>query len=174
MGLTLILGGVRSGKSRLAEELANSCPPVTYLATALPGDPEMTARIARHRQRRPPEWRTAEEPWDVATVASRHLTHGCVLLECLTLWLTNRMVGLPERAGQTDEEILRAVDALSAAGQGATGRLIVVSNEVGCGLMPANDLARRFGDLLGEANQRLAAKADRVFVCWAGLPHRLK
>ena len=95
--LTLILGGVRSGKSRLAEELAAAAPPVIYLATALAGDPEMVERIARHRQRRSPDWRTIEEPWNVVSAVAEPLRDGCVVLECLTLWLTNLMLGSPQR-----------------------------------------------------------------------------
>ena len=89
--LTLVLGGVRCGKSRFAEQLAAACPPVTYLATALAGDAEMADRIARHRQRRSPHWRTVEESWDVVAAVGQHLSRGCVVLECLTLWVTNLM-----------------------------------------------------------------------------------
>ena len=172
--LTLILGGVRSGKSRFAETLAAATPPVIYLATALAGDPEMVERIARHRQRRSPDWRTIEEPWNVVSAVAEPLRDGCVVLECLTLWLTNLMVGLPQRPGLENEDILAEVDALIGAAQAGSGRLIVVSNEVGCGVIPANDLGRRFVDVLGEANQKLATAADEVFACWAGIPHKLK
>jgi adenosylcobinamide kinase/adenosylcobinamide-phosphate guanylyltransferase len=172
--LTLILGGVRSGKSRFAEEMAAAAPPVTYLATALAGDPELAERIARHRQRRSPDWRTIEEPWNVVSAVAEPLRDGSVVLECLTLWLTNLMVGLPERPALEPADILAEVDALIAAAQAGSGRLIVVSNEVGCGVIPANDLGRRFVDVLGEANQKLASAADEVFACWAGIPHKLK
>jgi adenosylcobinamide kinase/adenosylcobinamide-phosphate guanylyltransferase len=172
--LTLILGGLRSGKSRLAEEMAAAAPPVTYLATALACDPEMAERIARHRHRRSPDWRTVEEPWNVVSVVAEHVKDGCVVLECLTLWLTNLMVGLPQRPAREHADILAEIDALIGATQAGAGRLIVVSNEVGCGVIPANDLGRRFVDVLGEANQKLAIAADEVFACWAGIPHRLK
>jgi adenosylcobinamide kinase/adenosylcobinamide-phosphate guanylyltransferase len=172
--LTLIVGGVRSGKSRLAEELAAASPPVTYVATALAGDAEMAERIARHRKRRSPDWRTVEEPWDVVATLSKHLGNGCVVLECLTLWLTNLMLGLPQHPARGDAEILTEVDALVHTAQAGDGHVIVVSNEVGCGIMPANELARRFADILGEANQRLASVAGEVFACWAGIPHKLK
>jgi adenosylcobinamide kinase/adenosylcobinamide-phosphate guanylyltransferase len=172
--LTLILGGVRSGKSRLAEELAAANPPVIYLATALAGDAEMAERIARHRRRRSPDWRTVEEPWDVVAALKKHLSDGCVVLECLTLWLTNLMLGLPQHAARDDASILGEVDALIGVAGSGNGRLIVVSNEVGCGIMPANELSRRFADVLGEANQRLASAAEEVFACWAGIPHKLK
>ena len=172
--LTLILGGVRSGNSRLAEEMAAAAPSVTYLATALAGDPEMAERIARHRQRRSPDWRTVEEPWNVVSAVTEHLRDGCVVLECLTLWLTNLMLGLPQRPAREHADILAEVDGLIGAAQAGSGRLIVVSNEIGCGVIPANDLGRRFVDVLGEANQKLAIAADEVFACWAGIPHRLK
>jgi adenosylcobinamide kinase/adenosylcobinamide-phosphate guanylyltransferase len=173
--LTLVLGGVRSGKSRLAEQLAAAGPPVTYIATAHAGDEEMAHRIAVHRQRRPAEWTTIEEPWEVVRAVSMHASAGSVLLECLPLWLTNLLVGLPGKPAKAEADILAEVDALiEAAHTAPSDRLIVVSNEVGCGVMPANELARRFGDLLGEANQRLAAGAAEVYGCVAGISYRLK
>jgi adenosylcobinamide kinase/adenosylcobinamide-phosphate guanylyltransferase len=181
--LVLVLGGVRSGKSRFAEQLAATSPPVTYLATAQAGDAEMARRIARHQERRDrydPPWRTVEEPWEVVRAArSAHgsgaeLAQGCVLLECLPLWLTNLLVGLPGRPGLADEAVLAEVRALAGAAAAAAGRTVVVSSEVGCGLMPANALARRFGDLLGEANQILASAAAEVYACLAGIPLRVK
>jgi adenosylcobinamide kinase/adenosylcobinamide-phosphate guanylyltransferase len=176
--LTLVVGGARSGKSRHAEQLAAAHPAVIYLATAHAGDPEMAQRIARHRRRRAeqaPGWRTVEEPWDVAaTVAAHDAADGCVLLECLTLWVTNLMLGLPGRQALADAEIDRQVERLIDVARAGAGRLIVVSNEVGCGIVPENALARRFGDVLGEANQRLAAVATEVVGCVAGIPVRIK
>jgi adenosylcobinamide kinase/adenosylcobinamide-phosphate guanylyltransferase len=181
--LTLVVGGVRSGKSRWAERLASAYPRVTYLATGQAGDAEMAGRIAAHRQRRAreaPSWRTVEEAWDVpAALAAAGRAEGagpepCVLLDCLPLWLTNLLVGLPGRPALDDAAVGGRVDALLAAARAAAGRVIVVSAEVGCGIMPANALARRFGDLLGAANQRLAADAAEVYACLAGLPLRLK
>lgn len=175
--LTLVLGGVRSGKSRLAEQLAAAYSPVTYLATAQAGDAEMAERITRHRQRRaqrPTPWRTVEEPWHVVETVRAHGDAGCVLVECLTLWLTNLLMGLPERAAQDDERILATMANLAEAAQQVPARVIAVSNETGCGIMPMNALARRFGDLLGEANQRLAAAATEVYGCVAGIPLRVK
>jgi adenosylcobinamide kinase/adenosylcobinamide-phosphate guanylyltransferase len=174
--LILVLGGVRSGKSRVAEQLALASPPVTYLATARPGDEEMMERIGRHRERRAalsPPWHTVEEPWDVVEVIES-VPGGCVLLECLTLWLTNLLLGVPGRDALGDDEIRERVRRLALVGANAAARLIVVSNEVGCGLMPPNALARRFGDLLGEVNQLLAATASEVYACWAGIPLRLR
>jgi adenosylcobinamide kinase/adenosylcobinamide-phosphate guanylyltransferase len=177
--LTLIVGGVRSGKSRFAEGLAGDLPQVTYLATAVawPGDAEMEARILRHRQRRaqrPVPWRTVEEPWRVAEAVRTSGQAGCVLVECLTLWVTNLLTGLPGRPGLADEEILAAVTDLAVAAQHAQARVLVVSNEVGCGIVPDNPLGRRFTDLLGEANQQLAGAAEEVYGCLAGIGRRWK
>ena len=181
--LTLIVGGVRSGKSRFAEQLAAAHPPVTYLATAratLEGtdaDAEMAERIARHRQRRaqfPTPWQTVEEPWEVPAVVAAHQGTGSVLVECLTLWLTNLVLGGAGQPALADAEILARVDALAATARESMARVLVVSHEVGCGIMPVNALARRFADLLGEANQRLAAAAEEVYGCMAGIPLRLK
>lgn len=171
--LTLVTGGVRSGKSRRAEQLAASMEPVTYLATAQAGDAEMARRIAGHRLRRPAAWTTVEEPWDVAAVIARH-ADGCLLLECFSLWLTNLLVGLPGHPGIDDAEVRAKVDSLIGAVARAGGQVVVVSAEVGCGIMPVNDLARRFADLIGEANQRLAEAADDVDWCVAGIPVRIK
>jgi adenosylcobinamide kinase/adenosylcobinamide-phosphate guanylyltransferase len=179
--LVLVLGGVRSGKSRFAEQLAAGQPPVTYLATAQAGDDEMARRIRLHQQRRADrgwDWHTVEEPWDVAGAVAAHFRNqpdaGCVLLECLTLWLTNLLVGLPQRPALADTGVLAAVERLEETIAAGPGRVVVVSNEVGCGIMPVNELARRFGDLLGEANQRLARRASEVYACWAGIPVRIK
>ncbi|MBY0523999.1 MAG: bifunctional adenosylcobinamide kinase/adenosylcobinamide-phosphate guanylyltransferase [Gemmataceae bacterium] len=169
--LTLVVGGVRSGKSRLAEMLARTAPPLTYLATAQAGDAEMAQRIALHRERRAaeqPAWRTIEEAWDVAGVLAAH-RNGCLLLECLTLWVTNLLVGDSRHRALDDDAVRARIGELAEAIAKATGRIIVVSNETGCGIIPPNALARRFGDLLGEANQRLAAMASSVYWCVAGI-----
>ena len=175
--LTLVLGGMRSGKSRFAEDLARATPPVVYLATAVPGDEEMSRRVAAHRERRAqyqPAWQCIEEPWHVAHAVHSHGANGCLLVECLTLWITNLVLGLSGRAGLADAEILAEVDALADVAGAAPGRVIIVSSEVGCGIVPVPALARRFGNLLGEANQRLAAAAVEVHVCVAGIPLRIK
>ena len=172
--LALVLGGIRSGKSRWAEQLAAVRPPVTYLATAQAGDAEMARRIAEHKQRRPADWKTIEEPWDIAAVVARQNADGCLLVECLSLWLTNLLVGLPGRMPLDDAGIRAAVANLVKEIQLAKGRIVIVSNETGCGIMPDNVLARRFGDLLGEANQQLATIASEVYWCVAGIPVRIK
>lgn len=168
---TLILGGVRSGKSRLAERLAvQSGAAVTYLATAdAAGDAELQARIAAHRARRPAHWGLVEEPLalaDALTAACR--PDGCVLVECLTLWLAN-LVWQPDGA-RLDAELA----ALDATLPGLPGQLILVGNEVNLGIIGADAQTRRYGDLAGELHQRLAAQCDRVLFTVAGLPMVLK
>jgi len=167
---TLILGGVRSGKSRLAEQLArDSGRPVTYLATATASDDEMRARIAAHRQRRPAGWRLIEEPLALPAVLESACGAGqCVLVECLTLWLANLLWA--EESWRLDRE-LAALDALLP---GLPGQVIFVSNEVNMGVIPVNDLARRYGDLAGSLHQRIAAQAGQVVLTVAGLPLVLK
>lgn len=175
--LTLVLGGVRSGKSRCAEQIALAHPPATYLATAQAGDVEMAGRIAEHQRRRMafvPAWQTVEEPWDIAAVMVGQRGDGCLLVEDLGLWLTNLLVGVPGRPPCDDSAARAEVGRLLAAIESAAGRVIVVSPEAGCGVVPVNALARRFIDLVGEANQRLAAAAGEVFLCVAGIPVAIK
>lgn len=162
---TLVIGGARSGKSRYAEQLVTSLqPPWTYVATAQPSDHEMAARIEEHRNRRGAPWRTVEAPLDlVATLQSLSAT---ALVDCLTLWLSNLMFA--ER--DVDAEFERLEQLLDAPKL----PLVMVSNEVGSGIVPDNALARRFRDLQGRLNQRVAARADRVVLVVAGLPMVLK
>jgi adenosylcobinamide kinase / adenosylcobinamide-phosphate guanylyltransferase len=166
----LVLGGVRSGKSRHAEELAaRHGGPVAVIVTATAGDEEMAARIAAHRARRPGRWRVLEEPialgralLDVARPDS------VVIVDCLTLWLTNILT-------QPDESLLpRQSDALLAAVQSVEGSVILVSNEVGSGIVPVSELARRFIDAAGSLHQRLARACDQVVWIVAGLPVTVK
>lgn len=167
---TLILGGVRSGKSRLAEQLAlESGLPVTYLATAQPGDPEMAARIAHHRQRRPGHWRLVEEPYQLAEALREHARDGhCVLVECLTLWLTNLLLDPdPSRYRRQREALLAALPTLP-------GRIILVGNETNMGVIPMGELSRRFCDESGWLHQELAQICERVLLTVAGLPLTLK
>ena len=175
MGETvLILGGARSGKTRAAERIAAEAPPVTYLATATldPGDPEMVARIDGHRAGRPSGWTTREVPRELA--AELVAAGGSVVVDCVTLWLSNLMLGLGGGPALGDDAILGAVDRASEAARGGRARVVWVSNEVGSGVVPENALARRFADLQGWANQRLAASSDAVHLCVAGLTLRLK
>jgi adenosylcobinamide kinase/adenosylcobinamide-phosphate guanylyltransferase len=168
--ITLVLGGARSGKSRYAESLIAALPPPwqppwSYLATAEAGDTEMAARIATHRARRGPQWQTLEAPRDlVAALKSRETMP--VLVDCLTLWLSNLMLA----DADIDAEIARLEAALADTG----APVVLVANEVGSGIVPDNPLGRRFRDLQGVLNQRMAARADRVVFVVAGLPLAIK
>jgi adenosylcobinamide kinase/adenosylcobinamide-phosphate guanylyltransferase len=162
----LVIGGARSGKSSYAERQAlESGLAVTYVATSEVRDAEMAERIAHHRNRRPAEWRTIEEPLLLAdTLCRAAATDACVVVDCLTLWLTNVLLG------ERQEEIDRLLGALP----GLPGRILLVSNEVGWGIVPENALARRFRDEQGRLNQRIAAIATDVTLVAAGLPLSLK
>ena len=165
-GLTLVLGGARSGKSRYAEGLIAAWPPPwTYLATAEAGDAEMAARIAAHRLRRGSPWQTVEVPRNLAD-ALQSCRGQPALVDCLTLWLSNLMLA----DADLDAEVVRLEGALAAA----AAPVIVVANEVGSGIVPDNPLGRRFRDWQGTLNQRIAAAADRVVLVVAGLPLVLK
>jgi adenosylcobinamide kinase/adenosylcobinamide-phosphate guanylyltransferase len=163
--LTLVLGGARSGKSRYAEGLITTLPPPwIYLATAQAHDAEMAERIAAHRARRGADWHTIEEPHDIASVLAAD--HGTILIDCLTLWLSNRMLA--------DANMDAELDALEVGLDVCLSPKVLVSNEVGFGIVPDNTLARRFRDLQGHLNQRLAARADRVVLVVAGIPVMVK
>lgn len=166
-GLTLVLGGARSGKSRYAESLIEALPPPwIYLATAEARDAEMAKRIAAHRARRDRHWRTIEAPHDLAGALGAAPTGSAVLVDCLTLWLSNRMLA--------EADMDREIDALEAALANHDGPAVLVTNEVGAGIVPDNALARRFQDLQGTLNQRIAARASRVVLMVAGLPLQVK
>jgi adenosylcobinamide kinase / adenosylcobinamide-phosphate guanylyltransferase len=161
--LTLVLGGARSGKSRYAESLITArAPPWIYLATGQAGDDEMAQRIAAHRARRNVGWQTIEVPHDLPGALDAAAAQVPLLVDCVTLWLTNRMLA----EADVDAEIARLEDALARR----TSAAVLVSNEVGYGIVPENALARRFRDAQGWLNQRLAARADRVVLVVAGLP----
>ena len=167
---TLILGGARSGKSALAERLAaTSNLEVVYLATSTAGDAEMAARIAHHRARRPAGWRVVEEPLRLAdALRAESAPHRCVLVDCLTLWLTNLLCAAD--AESFTRETSQLLDILP----NLPGRTILVSNEVGQGVVPLGELTRRFVDEAGRLHQVLAAACDRVVLTVAGLPLPLK
>lgn len=167
--LTLVLGGARSGKSVHAERLIGSRAAV-YVATTEVRDDEMAERVATHRARRGDGWHTIEEPLDLAGVLARDFDRRPVLIDCLTLWLSNVM--LADRPVQAD--IGAEIKALCAALAAAPGPVICVSNEVGLGIVPDNALARRFRDEAGRLNQAVAAVAQRVDFIAAGLALRMK
>ncbi len=166
--VTLVLGGARSGKSRHAEALVESQPGACiYLATAQAGDGEMAARIAAHRARRDARWTTVEEPLDLTAALGQACgPDRAVLVDCLTLWLSN-LLG----AGR---DVAAECDGLLAALPEFKGPVVLVSNEVGQGVVPDNALARRFVDHAGRLHQDLAAAAQRVVFMTAGLPQELK
>jgi len=168
--ITLVLGGARSGKSRYAENLFGMLgpawpPPWVYVATAEAGDEEMAARVEAHRARRDNKWRTIEVPRDVGAALSENAKVP-VLIDCLTLWLSNLMLA--------DADVSAEVDRLETALVAAAAPVVLVSNEVGGGIVPEHPLGRRFRDLQGVFNQRMAARADRVVLMVAGLPLALK
>lgn len=172
--LILILGGARSGKSTYAQQMAEEDGrPVTFVATAVAFDAEMTARIAAHRAERPAHWLTLEAPAAVgAAVRQQALQGGVVLLDCLTLLANNVLLALPDpENGPAAQAALDAeVDALVDAWATGENDWIIVSNEVGLGLVPEYPLGRVYRDVLGRANQRLARSATRVIFMVAGLP----
>ena len=164
--LTFVLGGARSGKSRYAESLITALPPPwVYVATAEASDDEMAERIKRHRERRGVQWRTIEAPRELAKALSA-CGDGPVLIDCLTLWLSNLMLA----EANIEEETAQLEKTLVAA----HGPVVLVANEVGSGIVPSYPLGRRFRDLQGILNQRIAARAERVILMVAGLPLALK
>jgi adenosylcobinamide kinase/adenosylcobinamide-phosphate guanylyltransferase len=171
--VTLVLGGARSGKSTHAEKLVTAslygAPPrqAVYLATAQAGDVEMATRIVAHRARRGANWTTIEEPLKLDEALASAAAHGQpVLVDCLTLWLSNVMLG----GGDVDE----AADDLVRALEGLAVPVVLVSNEVGLGIVPDTPLGRAFRDAQGRLNMRMAERADRVVLMTAGLPLTLK
>jgi adenosylcobinamide kinase/adenosylcobinamide-phosphate guanylyltransferase len=165
--LTLVLGGARSGKSRYAERLvASQPPPWTYVATAQALDDEMAHRIGEHRARRGDRWRTVEASSNLPEALAALPADAAVLVDCLTLWLSNRLLA--------EADIAAEVERLDAVLAQMRGRVVLVSNEVGFGIVPDNALARRFRDLQGTLNQRMAARADQVVLMVAGLPLYVK
>ena len=167
---TLILGGVRSGKSQLAETLAQqSGLAVTYIATASGDDEAMAARILLHRQRRPEQWRSIEEKIHLAqSIQSVAAANTCLLIDCLSLWLTNLL--LSEDETLIDNEINALLTCLTET----PGEVIMVSSESNMGVIPMGELSRRYCDMIGQLHQQVATVSDRVIMTIAGLPHTLK
>lgn len=173
-GASLILGGARSGKSGFAEKLVDECAAAEgrakiYLATSQSFDAEMDGRIAQHRDRRGPEWQLVEEPLDICGALQKHAGSGtCVLLDCLTLWLTNLMMADRD----VSAECVKFVDVLGALDRDAT--VLLVSNEVGQGIVPVDKMARDFRDHAGRLHQDIAAVVPHVWFVTAGLSQKLK
>ncbi len=169
--VTLDLGGVRSGKSRYAQQLAERSSRVVFLATAKSSDDEMRRKIERHREERPADWLTVEEPLELVRMLAQHeLECDVIVVDCLTIFAAN----LLESEGDDRDAIERRVEALCTALESARCSVVLVSNEVGSGVVPAYPLGRRYRDLLGEINQSVARVADDVVLMVAGLPLALK
>ncbi len=169
---TLVIGGCRSGKSAHAQALAEQIPgsPKVYIATCMPHDDEMRRRVKRHRALRGQDWRTVEAPLGLAGAVTKHQSAARVLLvDCLTLWMTNLLM-----KQRTEDQIETAVADLIHALQKPRCPVIVVTNEVGAGIVPENRLARRFRDLAGWTNQQVAAVVDQVIWTVAGIPVQIK
>ena len=158
MSLTVLLGGARAGKSALALELAKEQRgPVVYVATAEALDDEMAVRIARHRSERPAEWRTVEEPVALRSVLASVEPEACVVVDCLTLWVANLLA--------RGDDVLPEAEAVAELAAGRSEATIVVSNEVGLGIVPASPIAREYRDLLGSVNATFVRRAaDAAFV----------
>ncbi len=166
----LILGGMRSGKSAWAEKLASqSSLPVTYIATATSRDKEMAARIKAHQDQRPSDWQLIEEPLFLARTLQAHTKKNqCLLIDCLTLWVTNLLLHEDaELFAQQKKELLEILPALQ-------GQIIFVSNETNMGIVPMDALSRRFCDEMGRLHQEIAQIAEQVTLVVAGLPHIIK
>jgi adenosylcobinamide kinase/adenosylcobinamide-phosphate guanylyltransferase len=173
--VTLVLGGVRSGKSRYAQQLAEQSSRVVFVATSKisdsDSDDEMRAKIERHREERSKDWLTVEEPLELAKVLAAHeLDCDVIVVDCLTIFAAN----LLEAEGEDCGAIERRIGALCGALQTVQCTVVLVSNEVGSGVVPAYPLGRRYRDLLGEINQRVARASDDVVLMVAGLPLALK
>jgi adenosylcobinamide kinase/adenosylcobinamide-phosphate guanylyltransferase len=166
--VTLVLGGVRSGKSRFAQQLAEKQSSVAFVATAKAVDDEMRNKILRHQQVRPKHWWTVEEPLDLARVFAQYAPqYEMLLVDCLTLFVSNVLEAEPEMVNER-------IDGLVQALRNVPTSVVLVSNEVGSGVVPPYPSGRQFRDLLGEVNQKVASVADKVVLMVAGLPLALK
>jgi len=178
--LIFILGGARSGKSYFAENWARAHGSnVLYVATAQAHDDDMQARIAHHRAQRPAKWHILEAPTKTGQAITQHLqtaSYDTILLDCVTFLAANILLDLPEDSPQqrVNEAVLHEIDSLLAAIEQSTATWLVVSNEVGLGVVPPTVLGRHYRDALGRANQRIAQSADQVIFMIAGLPWTLK
>lgn len=184
--VTLVLGGARSGKSAVAQRIAGACGgPVLYVATAEASDEEIAARIERHRAERPAAWRTLEAPRGLPeAVAAAAAPRETVLIDCASVWLSNELLAIAggvegdtvpaSLAIEIEARLLADTDRLAVWAQARPGATVIVSNEVGAGVVPAFALGRLYRDVLGRANQRLAAAAGSVLLVVAGIPLDLR
>jgi len=169
--IIFITGGCRSGKSRFALDYANRhFSKKLYLATAEVLDEEMALRVEHHKKARGPEWQTIEEPLRVVEKIREYGNHAeAILFDCMTLWLSNLLL-----RGDDESEIMEEVERLGIVIQETHATLIIVTNEVGMGIVPSDPLGRRFRDLAGMANQKMASLADTVIIMISGIPMALK
>jgi adenosylcobinamide kinase/adenosylcobinamide-phosphate guanylyltransferase len=178
--ITLILGGARSGKSTYALEQAQKLDrPVTFIATATAGDEEMRLRIIRHQSERPDDWETLEAPFHIANaIKEKGFHHSVVILDCITLLVSNLLMGFDDPETMHFDDYIRAIDeeinSLLDMAQNSKADWFIVSNEVGLGLVPPYKMGRDYRDGLGRVNQKIAALADRVVFMVAGLPMVVK
>ncbi len=173
--LLFVTGGARSGKSTFAEHLAvASDAPVIYLATMEPGDDELRDRVQRHQSRRPAGWTTIEEPLQIAAALEAAPPKACVLIDCISLWVTNRLMQLDsedpslEAVAALEAALDGEIDALLASARARAGITVAVTNEVGAGLVPPYPLGRVYRDVLGRVNQRVSSAADRAWLLVSG------
>ena len=177
--LTLVIGGTRSGKSAFATELAKKQKHVCYIATADSGqsshinDGEMLERIEKHKKSRPAEWKTVEAPLELdKAISNLNGSFDVVLIDCITIYVTNMLLGNHKEEG--DAYIIDAINKLCSVCKSAPFHVIIVTNEVGYGLVPDNALSRRFRDIAGYANQIIAREADNVYLVTAGIESKIK
>ena len=175
--IKLILGGARSGKSSFAEKIAytEGGKDVIYLATAEVKDEEMEKRVAKHQQDRPEVWETIEEPYQVSKVLGKSDQKQVVILDCITLLVSNLMLKKENKTMDEKEEfVMKEIKRLIKNAQKNKLKLILVANEVGMGIIPSHSLGREYRDIAGRVNQYLAQEAEEVYITWAGLPVEIK
>lgn len=178
--LTFITGGARSGKSSFAQKLAMEYKRVCYVATADPAqsvqanDDEMLKRIQKHRDSRPANWQTIEAPLEIdKAIANINSEADVILIDCITIYITNLLLKGPETE-EKEENIIDAINRLCIVCKEIPSHVIIVSNEVGCGIVPDNPLSRKFRDIAGNANQIIAREADNVFLVTSGIEMKIK
>lgn len=168
--IIFVIGGARSGKSRFAAEIAKKSKCKTaFIATCEALDNEMKKRISLHKKNRPSSWRTIDEPLDLFSAVKKAKNADCIIIDCLTLWVSNLML-----KNKTEPAIIKEINSITGHLKKIPGKSIIVSNEVGLGIVPDNKLARDFRDIAGRLNQLFAEKADQVFMMHAGIPLQLK
>ena len=176
MSIIFVTGGARSGKSSFAYQLAKKYKgQITYIATGHAGDEEMSKRIEKHRRERPSHWKLIEEQNDIAGALRKAKGSECIIIDCITLLITNWLLNHEKRVGKpTPTRIMNELSTLLKAAKKLTSTVIIVSNEVGMGIVPENKLARLFRDICGKANQMVANAAGEVYYLVSGIPLKIK